>query len=148
MTPSVLWIKMSGRYFGVTVDKARAELAAWNKACGSTFDALYVAEGESDRAHIDELMRGLPATTRVFDMHFGDFLRDEIGMVRRIYAHFDRALAPEAETRMRRFLADNPADKHGRHRYTLAAAGLDPAVERRRYAAYQQHFGVASEAAV
>lgn len=88
---------------------------------------------------------GLPATARIFDMHFSDFIRDEIGMVRRIYTHFGLALAPEAEARMRRFLAENPRDKHGAHRYTLAAAGLDPAVERRRYAGYQDHFGIASE---
>jgi sulfotransferase family protein len=81
----------------------------------------------------------------VFDMHFRDFIRDEIAMVRRIYAHFDLALSAEAETRMRRFLAANPKDKHGAHRYTLADAGLDPVTERERYAAYQERYGIASE---
>jgi hypothetical protein len=89
--------------------------------------------------------RDLPAGSRVFDMHFGEFMRDEIGMVRRIYAHFDTTLGAEAEAAMRRFLAANPHDKHGRHRYTLAAAGLDPAVESRRYAAYRERFGVEAE---
>jgi len=82
---------------------------------------------------------------RVFDMHFGDFIRDEIATVRRIYQHFGLALSDETEARMRRFLADNPRDKHGRHRYTLAQAGLDPTEERRRYAAYQQRFAIADE---
>jgi hypothetical protein len=81
----------------------------------------------------------------VFDVQFADFIRDEVGMVRRIYERFGLVLSTEAETRMRRFLAENPKDKHGAHRYTLAAAGLDPAVERRRYAAYQERFGVPSE---
>ncbi len=81
----------------------------------------------------------------VFDVQFADFIRDEVGMVRRIYERFGLALSTEAETRMRRFLAENPKDKHGAHRYTLAAAGLDPAVERWRYAAYQERFGVPSE---
>lgn len=80
-----------------------------------------------------------------FDVQFADLLRDEIGMVRRIYAHVGRRLSPEAEQRMRAFLAANPRDKHGAHRYTLADAGLDPAVERARYAAYQQRFAVPSE---
>jgi hypothetical protein len=88
---------------------------------------------------------GLLPGAQVFDMHFGDFIRDEIGMVRRIYAHFGLGLSPEAESGMRRFLAANPRDKHGAHRYTLEAAGLDPAAERRRYAAYQERFGIASE---
>ena len=89
--------------------------------------------------------RGVPAGTRILDVQFADLVRDEIGMVRRIYAHVGRTLDADAEARMRRFLADNPADKHGRHHYSLAAAGLDPAIERRRYAAYQERFGVASE---
>ena len=68
-------------------------------------------------------------------------------MVRRIYDHFGFVLSAEAESRMRRFLAANPVDKHGAHRYTLADAGLDPEVERARYASYQLQFGVESEAA-
>lgn len=87
----------------------------------------------------------MPDDGRVFDMHFAEFIRDEIGMVRRIYTHFGRTLTAEAEDRMRRFLAANPKDKHGAHRYTLADARLDPATERRRYAAYQERFGIPSE---
>ncbi len=82
---------------------------------------------------------------RVFDMHFHEFVGNEIEMVRRIYGHFDMEFTPEAESRMRRFLAANPKDKHGAHRYTLAQAGFDPTVERRRYAAYQERYGIKSE---
>jgi hypothetical protein len=90
--------------------------------------------------------RGLPASTRVVDVRFGDFMRDEIGTVRAIYEQLGLRLEAEAEARMRRFLAANPRDKHGRHRYTLAAAGLEAATERRRYAAYQDRFRIPSEA--
>jgi hypothetical protein len=90
----------------------------------------------------------LPEDARVFDMHFADFIRDEIAMVRRIYEHFGRSLSPDAEARMRRFLAANPKDKHGAHRYTLAGAGLDAEAERRRYAGYQERFGIPSERVV
>lgn len=86
------------------------------------------------------------ATARVFDMHFGEFLRDEVAMVRRIYDHFGMRLTDVAEQRMHRFLKANPKDKHGAHRYTLAAAGLDAAVERRRFGVYQERFGIESEA--
>lgn len=81
----------------------------------------------------------------VFDMHFRDFVRDEIGMVRRIYAHFDFELTQEAEHRMRRFLAANPKDKHGAHRYTLADSGLDAATERARYRDYQERYAIEPE---
>ena len=86
----------------------------------------------------------LPAS-QTFDVHFRDLMADPIAMVARIYAHFDMTLSAEAERRMRRFLAENPSDKHGAHTYTLAAARLDPSTERRRYAAYQEHFGIPSE---
>ena len=84
---------------------------------------------------------------QVFDMQFAEFIADELEMVRRIYAHFGMEFTAEAESRMRRFLAANPKDKHGAHRYTLAQSGLDPDVERRRYAAYQQRYNIASEPA-
>ena len=86
-----------------------------------------------------------PETAPVFDMHFGEFIRDEIGMVRRIYEHFGLSLGLDAEQRMRNFLAANPKDKHGTHTYTLADAGLDPVAERERYRAYQERFGIESE---
>ena len=89
--------------------------------------------------------RRLPEGPQVIDVHFGDLVRDEIGTVRRIYEHFGLTLGADAEARMRRFLAANPRDKHGTHRYTLAASGLDASVERQRYAAYQRRFDVASE---
>lgn len=87
-----------------------------------------------------------PDTAPVFDMHFGDFIRDEVGMVRTIYAHFGLELTLDAEERMHNFLARNPRDKHGVHRYSLSDAGLDAATERERYRAYQERFGIQSEA--
>ena len=83
----------------------------------------------------------------IFDMHFGDFIRDEIAMVRRIYEHFGLELSLDAEERMRHFLAQNPSDKHGVHRYTLADAGLNADVERERYRAYAERFAVEPEPA-
>jgi len=82
---------------------------------------------------------------QVFDMQFSEFIADEIAMVRRIYRHFDMEFTEEAERRMRRFLAANPKDKHGAHRYTLGQSSLDQAAERRRYAAYQERYGIVSE---
>lgn len=91
--------------------------------------------------------RGLAPTASVVDVHFRDFMRDEVGTVRRIYEHFGLDLTPDAEARMRRYLAANPQDRHGRHRYTIAAAGLQEAEERRRYASYVERFGVVAESA-
>jgi hypothetical protein len=85
------------------------------------------------------------SSAQVLDVHFHELMRDEIAMVRRIYDHFGMPLSAEAERRMRRFLAENRADKHGRHTYTLGLGGLDEATERRRYAEYQARHAIPSE---
>jgi hypothetical protein len=83
--------------------------------------------------------------SQILDIPFREFMADEISMVRKIYDHFGMEYTAEAERRMRAFLAANAADKHGRHSYDLSAAGLDEATERKRYAAYQERFGIPSE---
>jgi sulfotransferase family protein len=85
------------------------------------------------------------AESRVLDVHFAEFMRDQVGTVGRIYGHFGMPFSDEARDRMARFVAAHPQGEHGAHRYTLAGAGLDVATERRRYAAYQDRFGIASE---
>jgi hypothetical protein len=85
------------------------------------------------------------AAAQFLDIRFEDLVGREIEQVRRIYDHFEMVLGPEAEARMRRFLAENPRDKHGTHRYTLGFAGLDEASLRPAFADYQRRFQVASE---
>jgi len=82
---------------------------------------------------------------RFFDMHFPEFIRDPVAMVRRIYEHFDLDLSTANEKKMSGFLSENPSDKHGKHSYTLERFGLDPVAERERYRFYQEHYGVASD---
>jgi hypothetical protein len=89
--------------------------------------------------------RGLVPAAQVFDVHLGAFVGDEIPTIRRLYAHFGLPLAADTEDRMARFLAANPKDKHGAHRYRLADAGLDPVTERRRYARYRARYGLDDE---
>ncbi len=111
---------------------------------GAEWTALLAAGLQRATAVRDRWPSSAPAP---FDMQFNDLLRDEIGTVRRIYDHFGWSLSDDAAERMRRFLAANSRNKHGAHRYTLAAAGLDAATERARYAAYVARFGVAESTA-
>ena len=82
---------------------------------------------------------------RFCDLHFQEVAADAIGCVRRVYAHFDLELAPQALERMRAYLAAHPPDEHGLHRYSLEMFGLDAAAVARRFARYQARFGVATE---
>ena len=88
---------------------------------------------------------GMLPPSQVLDVQFHDLMRDEIATVRRIYSHFGLTLSAAAEARMRGFLAANPREKHGAHRYALSAVGLDEATERKRYAAYEARFAIPRE---
>jgi len=92
-----------------------------------------------------ETRRRINREDRFFDVHFHEFQNDPIDVVTRLYAHFGFPLDEDALTRMKTFMANNPRGKHGLHEYSFDDYGLDRAQERERYAAYQEHFGVASE---
>ena len=89
--------------------------------------------------------RAATGRARHFDMHFAEILKDQVGMAQRIYAHFGMPMSDEARQRMRAFIAGNPRDRHGTHRYTLEQFGLDRETERARYRFYQDYFKVAEE---
>ena len=78
-------------------------------------------------------------------MYFRDFLADPMGVVGTIYDRAGLELTAEAERRMRSFLADNPQEKHGGHRYSFADTGLDADALRARLRGYQEYFDVPEE---
>ncbi len=54
--------------------------------------------------------------------------------IERVYDFLGWPLADSGRAAIERFLAANPKDKHGAHRYTLEQYGLDPAALTRRFA--------------
>lgn len=80
-----------------------------------------------------------------YDVHYLDLLHDPFATVRRVYEHFGLLLRPEAEARMRGWLAANPQDKHGLHHYTLDEYGLDADEIEQRFEGYCARFGVTRE---
>ena len=82
---------------------------------------------------------------RVVDVQFGVFMADPFATIHAIYERLGLELTPEAEQRMRAFLAANPADKYGKHTYTFSETGLDEGALRERARRYQDYFDVPSE---
>jgi hypothetical protein len=82
---------------------------------------------------------------RAVDVYFRDFLADPMGVVGTIYERAGLELSAEAEHRMRAFLAENPQEKHGGHRYRFADTGLDASALRAMTRTYQEYFGVPEE---
>ncbi|MCA9510381.1 MAG: sulfotransferase [Myxococcales bacterium] len=81
------------------------------------------------------------------DLHFHEIAADPLASVARIYDHFGLALSAEAEARMRAFLAANPRDAHGTHRYTLGMFGLQSDEVDAAFKGYCERFGVVPERA-
>lgn len=89
---------------------------------------------------------GLLGAGRVIDVQFADFRADALAEIRRIYAHLGLRLDDAVAASMQRFLdAGRASARRTRHRYDLAASGIDLARERARFADYQQAYGIASE---
>ncbi len=82
---------------------------------------------------------------RVHHVHYADFVQDQVGVIDELYRSLGDPLAPETADAMRAYLAGRPKDVHGKHEYSFADLGLDPAVERERFSRYQRHFSVPEE---
>jgi hypothetical protein len=94
---------------------------------------------------LEQREQGLLPDEQIHDVLYHELVRDPIGELRKLYARLALELTPEAEARMRAYLAARPKDRRGAHRYSFADTGLDLARERARFAKYQERFGVASE---
>ncbi len=86
----------------------------------------------------------LPAE-RFFNVHYAELVRSPLSVVKRLYRHFDLELTEAAERAMSRFMAENPKDKGGVHRYSLEEFGLESAVEKRRFQFYLDFWGIEPE---
>jgi hypothetical protein len=89
---------------------------------------------------------GLLPANQVVDLYFRDFMADQVGTVRRAYEHFGMELSDGSATAMRAFLDANPADKHGKHLYSLAGTGMEEAELRALFTDYEAYFDVPREA--
>jgi hypothetical protein len=103
-------------------------------------------------ARIEHLLRACvrdralwPAAVSL-DVLFHQYMADEDGTLRAIYALAGLPLTPQAQRELARYLAENPRGKHGRVVYDLAGDfGADPAALRRRFAFYYERFPVEQE---
>lgn len=89
---------------------------------------------------------GTLAGERVIDVQFAEFRADPVATLRRVYGHLGFTMGAAAEAAMRAFLAAGAeTERHGRHRYDIAASGIDLAAERVRFRDYQAAYAVPDE---
>ena len=83
-----------------------------------------------------ESRKKLNKEDQIIDLKFDDFVKDQIGVVKKIYDRFDMHLSDEALAKFKHFLDQNPKDKKGVHVYTLEDFGLKEEEINRQYAHY------------
>ena len=76
----------------------------------------------------------------IYDMHYKDLVRDPVGAVKGIYDHFGWTFTDETAQGIRRWVEENPADKHGKRSYTLEEFGLTEDDIRAVYADYIEEY--------
>ena len=86
----------------------------------------------------------LPAGQTI-DVHFDEFMADDLAMVGRVYDLAGQPLDERARTSMTAFMAEHPRGKFGAVRYDLEEFGLDAAERRRALSLYTDRFGVTLE---
>ena len=87
----------------------------------------------------------LPADQTI-DVHFDEFMTDDLAMVARVYALAGQPLDARALAAMRAFTAAHPRGRFGTVEYDLTEFDLDPLERRKALAFYTGRFGVTSEA--
>lgn len=74
--------------------------------------------------------RGRLQTDGCTDVAYTDLVRDPISVVRQLYVNLRESLTSDAESRMMKFMSENPQARWGRHVYSAAKFGLSgPAIE-------------------
>jgi Sulfotransferase family len=76
----------------------------------------------------------------VLDVRYQDLMADTMATMRRICEFLEAPMTGEADAAMRRWLAENPADRHGTHRYAAEEFGLDPGDLAGRFTEYRREF--------
>jgi hypothetical protein len=82
---------------------------------------------------------------RTVDVRLDDFMADEMGVVRRIYAAAGQPLEPVSQLKMAEYTAAHPRGRHGTVVYDLGALGLEAAALRERMRPYAERFGLRDE---
>jgi hypothetical protein len=87
-------------------------------------------------------VRDSASPEQFLDVSFESIERDAFGTVERVYDFLGWPLTTVARTKMERFLAANPKNKHGVHSYTLEQFGLSRATEAARFRSYCERFQI------
>lgn len=76
----------------------------------------------------------------IYDLAYKRLVKEPVQAVRGIYEHFGWNFTDESKQQIEKWLKENPADKHGKHSYSLATFGLTDDDVRTVYADYIESY--------
>jgi len=79
---------------------------------------------------------------RFIDVFYDDLIQNPLSTARKIYQAAGIVPDPDTTRRMKAFLDNNPKDKHGRHLYTTAVAGMEPEQISAAFKEYYDYFDI------
>jgi hypothetical protein len=89
--------------------------------------------------------RDLLPADRTIDVHFDEFMADDVAMVERVYRLAGQPFDESVRGAMSTFMAEHPRGRHGTVEYDLDQFGLSPEERRHALAFYVERFGVTPE---
>lgn len=132
------------------IQSAATMLAYGQRMSRNKVDLKSIIDYWSDRVvHLLEACsrdyQNLPKDQRI-DVPFQEFMADDIGMVRKIYAKAGLPMSDDAAEELHQFIEDHPRGKHGRIVYNLKEDfGVCPEKLRARFNFYFDQFPVQAE---
>ena len=116
------------------------------RAFSDSADPQRIAADWADRwaRALDKFLaaRDRAPAAQFLDVNFESIEREPLDTVERVYDFLGWPLTLEARAAMQRFLAANPKNKHGVHRYTLEQFGLNRTTETDRFRKYCDRFEI------
>jgi hypothetical protein len=82
---------------------------------------------------------------RIVDSHFQDLMADHVGAIEKLYDQMGRPFLGEHADAIRRYVADKPQGKFGKHKYSPEEWGFTAAKLREKAKPYTDHYDVALE---
>jgi len=82
---------------------------------------------------------------RIFHVRYEYLAMEPVAAIAAIYERFGRSMSERAKSAFMRKIVERPNGGYGQNHYTLQDYGIDPAVERRRFAPYVEYFRIEPE---
>jgi hypothetical protein len=116
------------------------------RAFSDSVDPRRVAADWADRwaRALDRFLavRDRAPAAQFLDVGFDAIEKEPFATIERVYDFLGWPVTSESRSAIEAFLAANPKNKHGVHRYTLEQFGLSQAATAARFRSYCERFGI------